>query len=59
MAGKGWKWTWQQCGRYKYPKLVVHTTSADHLVPSTPSLTDIPPLRAADECAELPREIHW
>jgi len=24
--------------------LLVHTTSADHLVPSTPSLTDIPPL---------------
>ena len=25
--------------------LLVHTTSADHLVPSTPSLTDIPPLQ--------------
>jgi len=24
MAGKGWKWTWQQCGRYKYQKLLVH-----------------------------------
>jgi len=47
MAGKGWKWTWQQCGRYKYQKLLVHTTSADHLVPSTPSLTDIPPLQVA------------
>ena len=45
MAGKGWKWTWQQCGRYKYPKLVVHTTSADHLAASTPSLTDFPPLQ--------------
>jgi hypothetical protein len=45
IAGKGWTWTWQRCGRYKYRKVLVHTTNPDHLVPSTPSLTDIPPLQ--------------
>jgi hypothetical protein len=44
MASKGWTWTWQRCNRYKYQKVLVHTTNPDHLVPSTPSLTDIPPL---------------
>jgi hypothetical protein len=47
MAGKGWTWTWQRCGRYKYQKVLVHTTTPGHLVPSTPSLTDIPPLQVA------------
>ena len=41
MASEGWTWTWQRCGRYKYQKVLVHTTNPDHLVPSTPSLTDI------------------
>jgi hypothetical protein len=45
MAGKGWTWTWQRCGRYKYQKVLVHTTNPDHLVPSKPSLTDIPSLQ--------------
>ena len=36
---------WQRCGRYKYQKVPVHTTNPDHLVPSTSSLTDIPPLQ--------------
>ncbi len=45
MASKGWTWTWQRCGRYKYQKLLVHTTNPDHLAASTPSLTDIPPLQ--------------
>ena len=45
MTGKGWTWRWQRCGRYKYQKLLVHTTNPDHLVPSTPSLTDVPPLQ--------------
>jgi hypothetical protein len=40
MAGKGWTWTWQRCGRYKYQKVLVHTTNPHHLVPSTPSLTE-------------------
>jgi len=52
-------WTWQRCGRYEYRKVLMHSTNPDDLVPSTTSLTDIPPLRAADECDELPREIHW
>ena len=34
-----------RCGRYKYQKLLVHTTNPGHLVLSTPSLTDIPPLQ--------------
>jgi hypothetical protein len=45
MASKGRTWTWQRCGRYKCQKLPVHTTNPDHLVPSTPSLTDIRPLQ--------------
>ena len=44
MAGKGWAWTWQRCGRNDYQKVPVHTTNPDHLGPSTPSQTDIPPL---------------
>jgi hypothetical protein len=47
MAIKGWTWTSQRCGRYKYQKVLVHTTNPDHMVPSTPSLTDIPPLQVA------------
>ena len=59
LPGDGVHWTWQRCGRYEYRKVLMHSTNPDHLVPSTTSLTDIPPLRAADECADLPREIHW
>jgi hypothetical protein len=47
MAGKGWTWTWQRCGRYEYRKVLMHSTNPDHLVPSTPSLTDVPPLQVA------------
>jgi hypothetical protein len=47
MAGKGWTWTWQRCGRYAYRKVLVHTTNPDHLVPTTPSPTDIPALEVA------------
>ena len=25
MAGKGWTWTWQRCGRYKYHKVTPPT----------------------------------
>ena len=52
MAGKGWTWTSQRCGRYEYRKVLVHTTNPDHLVPSTPSLTDIPPLEVAPRYRE-------
>jgi hypothetical protein len=45
--GDGVHWAWQRCGRYKYQKVLVHTTNPDHLVPSTPSLTDVPPLLVA------------
>jgi hypothetical protein len=48
LPGDGLHWTWQRCGRFKYQKVLVHSTNPAHLVPSTPSLTDIPPLRAAD-----------
>jgi hypothetical protein len=47
MASKGWTWTSQRCGRYKYQKVLTHTTNPDHLVPSTPSLTDTPTLEIA------------
>ena len=47
MAGNGCTWIWQRCGRYKYQKVLIHT-NPDHLAASTPSLTDVPPLRAAD-----------
>jgi hypothetical protein len=47
MASKGWTWTSQRCSRYKYQKVLAHTTNPDHLVPSTPSLTDVPPLQVA------------
>jgi hypothetical protein len=38
-------WTSPRCGRYKYQKVLVHTTNPDYLVPSTPSVTDVPPLQ--------------
>jgi hypothetical protein len=44
MAGKGWAWTSQRCGRYAYRKILVHTTNPDHLMPTTPSPIDIPAL---------------
>jgi hypothetical protein len=34
LPGDGLHWTWQRCGRYKYQKVLVHSTNADHLVPS-------------------------
>jgi len=43
--GDGVHWTWQRCGRYKYQKVLMHSTNPDHLAASTPSLTDIPPLQ--------------
>jgi hypothetical protein len=49
VVSKGWTWTRQRCGRCDYQKVLVHTTNPDHLVPSTPSLTDIPPLQVAPQ----------
>jgi hypothetical protein len=38
-------------GRYKYQKVLVHSTNRDHLVPSALSPTNVPPLRVADRYA--------
>ena len=43
--GDGPHWTWQRRGRYEYRKVRVHSTNPDHLVPSAPSSTNVPPLR--------------
>jgi hypothetical protein len=39
MAGKGWTWTSQRCGRYKYQKVLVH---AKALAPRAGNRTSIP-----------------
>jgi hypothetical protein len=55
-TAKGWTWTWQRCSRYDYRKCLTHSTNPDHLVPSVPSPTNVPPLRmAARYAAERPR----
>jgi hypothetical protein len=46
-TSKGWTWTWQRYGGYKYRKCLMHLTNPDHLVASVPSPTDVPPLRIA------------
>jgi hypothetical protein len=51
--GKGWVSCWMRSGRYTYHEVVIHTTNPDHLVPSTPSPTTVPPLRIAARYAEL------
>jgi hypothetical protein len=43
--GDGVHWAWQRCGRYKYRKVLMHSTNPGHLGPDQPSLTDIPPLQ--------------
>ena len=45
MASKAWTWMSQRCGRYKYQKVLIHTTNPDHVIPSGLSLTGIPPLQ--------------
>jgi hypothetical protein len=47
MAGKGWVKGMHRSGRYTYREVLAHTTNPDHLVPTTPSLTDVPPLQVA------------
>jgi hypothetical protein len=49
--GDGLHWTWQRCGRYRYQKVLVHSTNPDHLVPRVASPTNIPPLQIADRYA--------
>jgi hypothetical protein len=47
MPNKNERRVMQQCGRYEYRPVLMCSTNPDHLVPSTPSLTDIPPLQVA------------
>jgi hypothetical protein len=57
-AAKGWAWTWQRCGRYDYRKCLTRSTNPDHLVPSVPTATDVPPLRiTARYAAGQPRAL--
>ncbi|HXO54601.1 MAG TPA: hypothetical protein VN888_27055 [Mycobacterium sp.] len=51
--GDGVHWTWQRCGRFKYQKVLVHSTNPDHLVPSGPPSG--PPLRIAARYAAAGR----
>jgi len=50
-SAKGWMWTWQRCDRYDYRRCLTHSTNPDHLIPSVPSPTSVPPLRIADRYA--------
>jgi hypothetical protein len=43
--GDGLHWAWQRCGRYEYRKVLMHS-NPDHLVPSAPSPTNVPPCRS-------------
>jgi hypothetical protein len=45
--GDGAHWAWQRCGRYEYRKVLMHSTNPDHLVPRSPSPTDVAPLELA------------
>jgi hypothetical protein len=54
-TAKGWAWGWRRCGRYQYERCLAHTTNPDHLVPSAPSLTNVPPLQIAQRYARGPR----
>jgi hypothetical protein len=39
----------QRCDRYEYRPVLMCSANPDHLVPRTPSLTDIPPLEVAPQ----------
>jgi hypothetical protein len=49
--GNGWVSCSMRSGRYTYRTVVVHATNPDHLVPSAPSPTNVPPLQIADRYA--------
>ena len=51
MANKNERWVMQRCGRYEYRPVLMRSTNPDHLVPSAPSPTNVPPLRIADRYA--------
>ncbi len=46
-TAKGWTWTWQRCSRSDYRKFLTHSTNPNHLIPSAPSPTTVPPVRIA------------
>jgi hypothetical protein len=48
----GEHWGYQRCGRYAYWRVLTHSTNPDHLVASTPSLTDTPTL---DDSSPVPQ----
>ena len=52
MANKNERRVMQRCGRYECRPVLMCSTNPDHLVPSTPSLTDIPPLQVAPRVSE-------
>ena len=47
MPNKNERRVMQRCGRYEYRPVLLCSTNPDHLVPSRPSRTDIPPLQVA------------
>ncbi len=50
-AANGWAWTWQRRGRHEYRKCLTHLTNPNHLIPSMPSPTNVPPLRISGRYA--------
>jgi hypothetical protein len=50
--GDGVHWAGQRCGRYEYRKVLMHSTNPDHLVPSSPSPTDVAPPWAGSPVSE-------
>jgi hypothetical protein len=45
--GNGWVSCSMRSARYTYRKVVVHTTNPNHLIPSTGTPSDRPPLQLA------------
>ena len=52
MPNKNERRVMQRCGRYEHRPVLMCSTNPDHLEPSTPSLTDIPPLQVAPRAVE-------
>jgi hypothetical protein len=60
--GNGWVSYWMRSGRYTYRQVVVHPTNPNHLIPSTGTPSDRPPLQLAITPrlrAELAAELGW
>ena len=56
-TAKGWRWTWQRCGRCEYRKCLTHLTNSDHLIPQGPSPTDVSFMRIAAQYAAGRRRV--